>query len=87
MLSTEISPEVVVVVPNPDFTLSLTFENGEKRLFDMSPYINISPRFEELADWDYFSQARTGSGTVVWPHGHDLCPDTFYLDSRAIPLR
>ncbi|MGL6226184.1 MAG: DUF2442 domain-containing protein [Thermoguttaceae bacterium] len=82
MLSTEISPEVVAVFPNRDFTLSLTFENGEQKLFDMNPYLEISPRFRELADWDYFSQVRCDIGTIVWPHGHDLCPDTLYLDSR-----
>lgn len=82
MLSTEISPEVVAVCPNRDFTLSLTFENGEQKLFDMNPYLKVSPRFNELADWSYFSQVRCDNGTVVWQHGHDLCPDTLYLDSR-----
>ena len=84
MLSTEISPDVVEVVPHPDFTLTLTFENGEKKKFDMTPYIGRSSWFEELRDWNYFSQARPDLGTVVWANGQDLRPDTFYLDS--VPL-
>ena len=84
MLSTEISPDVVEVAPHPDFTLTLTFENGEKKRFDMTPYIGRSPWFEELRDWNYFSQARPDLGTVVWTNGQDLCPDTLYLDSVAL---
>ena len=81
MQPTELSPDVVEVIPNPDFTLTLTFENGEKKKFDMNPYIGRSTWFEELRDWNYFSQARPDLGTVVWTNGQDLCPDTFYLDS------
>jgi hypothetical protein len=83
-LSTKLNPRVVAVVANPDFTLTLTFNNGENRKFDMIPYIGRSPWFEELQDWGYFSQARPDLGTVVWTNGQDLCPDTFYLDS--VPL-
>jgi hypothetical protein len=83
-LSTKLNPRVKTVTPHPDFTLTLTFENGEKKRFDMTPYIGSSEWFEELRDWDYFSQARPDLGTVVWINGQDLCPDTFYLDSVPI---
>ena len=83
-LSTKLNPRVTTVAPNPDYTLTLTFENGEKKKFDMTPYIGCSPWFEELRDWNCFSQARPDLGTVVWPNEQDLCPDTFYLDS--VPL-
>ena len=84
MQPTEMSPDVVEVIPNPDFTLTLIFENGEKKKFDMTPYLGCSTWFEELRDWNYFSQARPDLGTVVWTNGQDLCPDTFYLDSVSI---
>ena len=29
----------------------------------------------------YFERAKTVDGTIVWPHGQDICPDTLYLDS------
>jgi hypothetical protein len=72
------------VEPNADFSLMLTFENGERRRFNMTPHIGRSVWFEELRDWNYFSQARSDDGTVVWPNGQDLCPDTFYFDSTPI---
>ena len=84
MQLTELSPDVIEVTPHPDFTLTLTFENGEKKKFDMTPYLGSSAWFEELRDWNYFSQARPDLGTVVWSNGQDLCPDTFYLDSVPI---
>jgi hypothetical protein len=84
-LSTKLNPRVSAVTPNPDFTLTLTFQNGERKKFDMTPYIGRSEWFEELRDWNYFSQARPDLGTVVWTNGQDLCPDTFYLDS--VPLK
>ena len=84
MQPTELSPDIIDVKPNPDFTLTLTFKNGEKRKFDMTPYIGRSLWFEELRDWNYFAQARPDLGTVVWPNRQDLCPDTFYLDSVPV---
>ena len=83
-LSTKLNPRVATVQPHPDFTLTLTFENGEQKKFDMTPYLGSSAWFEELRDWNYFSQARPYLGTVVWSNGQDLCPDTFYLDSVPI---
>ena len=56
MQLTELSPDVIEVLPHPDFTLTLTFENGEKKKFDMTPYLGNSVWFEELRDWNYFSQ-------------------------------
>jgi hypothetical protein len=80
----ELNPRIAEVEPHPDYSLTLTFENGERKRFDMTPYVGRSVWFEELRDWNYFSQARTDYGTVVWPNGQDLCPDTFYLGSEPL---
>ena len=44
---------VVGVKPNHDYTLTLTFENGQVRLFDVKPYLDIGI-FRELRDWGQF---------------------------------
>jgi hypothetical protein len=82
--ATQLNPRVVDVVAHNDLTLMLTFGNGEKKRFDMKPYVDRSEFFKELQNHDYFLQARSDSGTVVWPHGQDLCPDTFYLDGVLV---
>jgi hypothetical protein len=81
---TKLNPRVVDVIAHDDLTLTLTFGNGEKKRFDMKPYVGRSEFFMELQKRDYFLQARPDLGTVIWPHGQDLCPDTLYLDGVPV---
>ena len=73
--------DVVRVEAKPDYSLLLEFENGEKRLFDMSPYLNKKP-FIELKELFLFNKAAIEYGTVVWPGDIDIAPETLYLQSR-----
>jgi len=49
-------PRPLSVVANEDYTLSITFNNGEKRLFNMTPYL-IYPAFEALKAINLFMRA------------------------------
>ena len=93
------NPRVVHVRANDDYSLVVTFTNGETRLFNMRPYLNHGV-FMELRDLVYFKAARPVLGTVQWPHEQDICPDTLYEESvpckahgprkrlgRRLPLR
>ncbi len=71
------NPRVKTVRVNDDFTLAIRFENGEIRVFGMKPYFDHGV-FSELKDLSYFKAARVVMGTVEWPHGQDVCPDTLY---------
>ena len=75
------NPRVAGVKPNPDFTLELTFENGEKKIFDMNPYLKTGI-FRALTNPALFRQAKFFMGSVCWKSGQDLCPDTLYLESK-----
>jgi hypothetical protein len=77
------NPRVIEVKPNIDYTLLLTFDNGEIKRFDMTPYLNIGI-FKELNDINRFKLVKTFLGSVQWKNGQDLCPDTLYLDSKNI---
>ena len=77
------NPRVADVKPNQDFTLNLTFINGEKRVFDMKPYLNIG-RFTELKDKTMFSSVVPALGSIQWQNGLDLCPDTLYEESERL---
>lgn len=77
------NPRVVTVKANDDFTLTLTFANGEVGQFDVTPYLDKGI-FQELRDLGYFKQARTALGTVQWPHEQDFCPDTLYEASHKL---
>ena len=69
--------DVTHVTPKPDFSLLLTFENGEFRRFDMSPYLGQKP-WVRLKMNGTFLSARVGNGTVVWPGNIDIDPETLY---------
>lgn len=73
-------PNIKQVVANTDFTLRLFFSNGEKRRFDMKPYLDKGI-FTQLKDWQRFQKARISLGTVVWDDDLDVAPETLYLDS------
>jgi Protein of unknown function (DUF2442) len=77
------NPRVESVVPKDDYTLEIRFTNGERGVFDCSPYLDFGV-FKELRDVEYFGQARAVGGTVVWPHEQDICPDTLYEDSTKL---
>ncbi len=76
------NPKVIAVRPESDYMLSLTFENGEQRRFDVKPYLNYEV-FRPLRDMAVFSTASTFLGSVAWANDADLSYDTLYLDGVA----
>lgn len=76
-----IGPFVRCVHPVTDFTLEVEFETGERRLFDMKPYLSRGV-FVRLQDRSVFRSARVVSGSVEWPGGIDLSYDTLYLEGQ-----
>lgn len=73
--------DVVKVEAKPGYMLYLEFENGEKRIFDMSPYMDKRP-FVSLKGSPLFTMATVDYGTVVWPGNIDIAPETLYERSR-----
>jgi len=76
------NPRVKNVTARGNYKLLIEFENGEKKIFDMSPYLNFGV-FTELRDKSYFKQVKPFMGSIVWPHGQDVCPDTLYIESKV----
>jgi hypothetical protein len=68
------------VKPLPDFRLLILFENGERRVFDVSPYLDHGV-FQALRDPTMFNSAHISFDTVAWSNGADLCPEVLYRDS------
>jgi hypothetical protein len=70
-------PDVIAVEPQPDYWLLLTFEQGEKKYFDMKPYLHATV-FQPLKNVSFFNLARIDYGTVVWSNDIDIAPETLY---------
>jgi hypothetical protein len=77
------NPRVKAAKPNPDYTVTLVFTNGEVRCFDVKPYLNRGI-FQELRDMSLFNSVRPFLGSVQWRNGQDFCPDTLYAESVPV---
>ena len=77
-------PRAIDVLPLKDYHLLVTFDNQERRVFDVNPYIKGS-WFGQLRDLDTFNRVYIGGLSIEWPDGQDICPDILYEDS--VPYR
>ena len=69
------------VIPLEDYRLLLTFTNGEKRVYDMKPYLDTTA-YRKLNDISFFNTAHIVLDyTVGWNDEIDICPDSAYQDS------
>jgi len=77
------NPYVKSIQFKDDYCLLLTFENDEKRIFDLKPYFD-KPVFARLKNAALFKTARIVSGAVEWQGEIDLSHDTLYLESKVV---
>jgi hypothetical protein len=75
-------PAVKEVHPQDNYTLSIVFENGEKGVLDMNPFLNLGV-FQRLKKYEIFRQVRVGFDTVEWECGVDLDPEFIYAKCVA----
>lgn len=61
------------------YVLRLRFSDGLEGTVDLEPLL-WGPMFELLQDPAYFRRVRVSrdAGTVVWPNGADLAPETLH---------
>lgn len=56
----------------------IRFDDGLEGEIDFSEYIGRGPVFEAFADLSFFRNARVEGGTIAWPTGVDIAPETLY---------
>ena len=79
----EIRPRAIAVTPLENYRLLLTFDNHERKIFDVTPYIH-GHWYGELQNPDIFKSVRIAGLSVEWPNGQDICPDCLYNDSVSV---
>lgn len=89
--------KIISVVPNDDFSLTISFDNGEKRLYNVLPLLQKGTVFESFSDIENFRRVYVDSENCIawdidpeidsetnWNNKVDLCPDSCYINSIPI---
>ena len=74
-------PAVTSVECEEDYVLSVSFDNGERGLLDMKPYLSFGV-FKKIKDPDMFRTAHVSFDAVAWESGADLDPEFVYEKCR-----
>ena len=75
-------PHVVRAEYEQAFRIRLTFNDGTAASVDFEGWLS-GPVFEPLKDVVYFRGFFLDGGTVVWPNGADIAPETLYEAAQA----
>ena len=75
-------PNVVRAKYEAEFRIRLTFSDGTRASIDFRPWLS-GPIFEPLKKLAYFRKFFVDGGTVVWPNGADIAPETLYEAAQA----
>lgn len=71
--------DVTHVAALPGYRILVTFEDGKRGVYDMTPLLDRGV-FRRLRDEALFRRASVDYGTVVWPGGLDVAPETLWSD-------
>ncbi|MCI6691258.1 MAG: DUF2442 domain-containing protein [Clostridium sp.] len=80
-----LQPKIINVIPTKDYKLILTYASGEKKEFNVKPYIS-GDWYSELLSIDYFLSVKLISDGIgiEWPNGQDISPHELYENSISL---
>ena len=80
-----LQPNLKSVMPMDGYKLKLTYETGEEKVFDVTPYIEGN-WYSELKNKSYFDriQLLDGGYGIEWPNGQDIAPHELYELSQSL---
>jgi hypothetical protein len=70
-------PSVIRATYDGAFRIRFTFSDNLQGTLDLQSWLQ-GPIFEPLKDQTYFQRFFIDGGTVVWPNGADIAPETLY---------
>ncbi len=59
------------------YRIRVWFSDNSERTIDFGPWLD-GPVFEPLKQPDYFRRFFLDGGTIAWPNGADIAPETLY---------
>jgi uncharacterized protein DUF2442 len=73
----EFLPTVIEAEYRDGYMIKLTFNDGVEETIDFAQWLE-GPVFEPLKDVNYFRRFFLDGGTVTWPNGADIAPETLH---------
>ena len=74
--------DVIEITYRKGFIYHIVFDDGTSGDVDFSEYMRKGPVFRPLRDLSFFRKARVEGGTISWPNGADIAPETLYEKIR-----
>ena len=71
------------VQPKQDYSLTLLFEDGSVKVYDMRQWLDSRP-YQPLKDLTLFMQARVFGAGVVWNDEIDIAPEELYENGITV---
>ncbi len=70
--------DVITIEYKEGFVYRVVFDDGTSGDIDFSEYLGRGPVFEPLRDKAFFKKAKIEGGTIAWPNGADIAPESLY---------
>ena len=75
-------PTVIRAEYRGGYRIYLVFNDGVEGVVDFSDWLS-GPVFEPLKETGYFERFFLDGGTVAWPNGADIAPETLHERARS----
>jgi uncharacterized protein DUF2442 len=75
-------PSVTRAEYRGEYKIHLWFQDGNEKTVDFARWLE-GPIFEPLKDTRYFQRFFLDGGTVSWPNGADIAPETLYEQAKS----
>jgi hypothetical protein len=75
-------PHVIEARYVSGYRIDIVFSTGVRKTIDFSPWLK-GQVFEPLRDRDQFRRFFIAGGTICWPNGADIAPETLHATRRV----